>query len=166
MQKHVLRYICMHTSIYIKIHVYHNIHICYKYTLLSFSHLIMSSSLWSHGLQHARLPCPLPSPGVCSNHVHWVSDAIQPSHPLSSPSPPALSLSQHQGLFQGVSSLHQVAKELELQLQQIHTDIIIICFFPCDKICSAYLIHRAVTVHRSVMSDSLRHHELQHRVTG
>ena len=43
-------------------------------------------------------------------HVHWVSDAIQPSHPLSSPSPPAFNLSQHQGLFQWVSSLHQVAK--------------------------------------------------------
>ena len=43
-------------------------------------------------------------------HVHWVSDAIQPSHPLSSPSPPALNLSQHQGLFKWVSSWHQVAK--------------------------------------------------------
>ena len=43
-------------------------------------------------------------------HVHWVGDAIQPSHPLSSPSPPALNLSQHQGLFKWVSSLHQVAK--------------------------------------------------------
>ena len=42
-------------------------------------------------------------------HVHWVSDAIQPSHPLSSPSPPAFSLSQHQGLFHWVRSLHQVA---------------------------------------------------------
>ena len=50
-------------------------------------------------------------------HVHWVSDAIQPSHPLSSPSPPALNLSQHQGLFKWVSSLHQVAKVLEFQLQ-------------------------------------------------
>ena len=49
-------------------------------------------------------------------HVHLVSDAIQPSHPLSSPYPPAFSLSQHQGLFQGVSSLHQVAKILEFQL--------------------------------------------------
>ena len=46
-----------------------------------------------------------------------VSDAIQPSYPLPSPSPPALNLSQHQGLFQGVSSLHQVAKVLEFQLQ-------------------------------------------------
>ena len=50
-------------------------------------------------------------------HVHQVSDAIQPSHPLSYPSPPALNLSQHQGLFQWVSSSHQVAKGLELQLQ-------------------------------------------------
>ena len=48
--------------------------------------------------------------------VHWVGDAIQQSHPLLSPSPPALNLSQHQSLFQGVS-FHQVAKVLELQLQ-------------------------------------------------
>ena len=50
-------------------------------------------------------------------HVHWVGDAIQPSHPLSSPSPPAFNLSQHEGLFKWVSSLHQVAKVLEFQLQ-------------------------------------------------
>ena len=50
-------------------------------------------------------------------YVHWVSDAIQPSRPLSSRSPPALNLSQHQGLFQWVNSSHQVAKVLEFQLQ-------------------------------------------------
>ena len=50
-------------------------------------------------------------------HVHWIGDAIQPSHPLSSPSPPACNLSQHQGLFKWVSSSHQVAKVLEVQLQ-------------------------------------------------
>ena len=51
-------------------------------------------------------------------HVHWVNDAIQPSHPLLSPSPPTFNLSQHQGLFKGVSSsLAQVAKTLEFQLQ-------------------------------------------------
>ena len=50
-------------------------------------------------------------------HVNWVTDAIQPSHPLPPTSPPALSLSQHQGLFQWVRSSHQVAKVLELQLQ-------------------------------------------------
>ena len=49
--------------------------------------------------------------------VHWVSDAIQPSHPLLSPSPPAINLSQHQGLFKWVSSSQQVAKVLEFQLQ-------------------------------------------------
>ena len=50
-------------------------------------------------------------------HAHWVSCAIQPSHPLSSPSPPAFNLFQHQGLLQWVSSLHQVAKVLEFQFQ-------------------------------------------------
>ena len=50
-------------------------------------------------------------------HVHWVGDAIQPSHPLSSPSPPAPNPSQHQSLFQWVSSSHQVAKVPEFQLQ-------------------------------------------------
>ena len=50
-------------------------------------------------------------------HVHWVGDAIQLSHPLLSPSPPAFNLSQHQGLFKWVSSSHQVAKVLEFQLQ-------------------------------------------------
>ena len=50
-------------------------------------------------------------------HVHCVSDAFQPSHPLLSPSPPAFNLSQHQGLFQWVSFLYQVAKVLEFQLQ-------------------------------------------------
>ena len=61
-------------------------------------------------------------------HVHWVGDAIQPSHPLSSPSPPALILSQHEGLFQWVSSSHQVAKVLELQLQHQSFQWILISF--------------------------------------
>ena len=56
-------------------------------------------------------------PELAQTHVHWVGDAIQPSHPLSSPSPPVFDLSQHQGLFQSVSSLYQVVKVLELQLQ-------------------------------------------------
>ena len=60
---------------------------------------------------HHQLPEPT------QTHVHWVSDGIQPSYPLSSPSPPVLSLSQHQGLFQWVRSSHQVAKVLEFQLQ-------------------------------------------------
>ena len=54
---------------------------------------------------------------LAQTHVHWVGDAIQPSHPLSSPSPPTFNLSQDLGPFQWVRSLHQVAKVLELQLQ-------------------------------------------------
>ena len=57
-------------------------------------------------------------PELAQIHLHGVSDAIQPSHPLWSPCPPAFNLSQPQGLFQSVSSSHQVAKVLELQLQQ------------------------------------------------
>ena len=56
-------------------------------------------------------------PEFVQTHVHWVGDAFQPSHPLSSPSPPALNLSEHQGLFKWVSSSYQVAKILEFQLQ-------------------------------------------------
>ena len=56
-------------------------------------------------------------PELAQTHVHPVSDAIQPCHPLSSPSPRALKLSQHQGLFRWVSPSHHVAKVLEFQLQ-------------------------------------------------
>ena len=56
-------------------------------------------------------------PELAQTSVHWVGDAIQLTHPLPSPSPPAFNLSQHQGLFQWVSSLHQMAKVLEFQLQ-------------------------------------------------
>ena len=69
----------------------------------------MSNSLWPHGLQHTVFPCPSPS-----TELH---DAIQSSHPLLSPSPPAFNFPQHQGLFQWVSSSHQMAKVLELQHQ-------------------------------------------------
>ena len=63
------------------------------------------------------LPVHHQLPEFTQTHVHRVSDAIQPSHPLSSPSPPAPNLSQHQSLFQRVNSLHEVAKVLEFQLQ-------------------------------------------------
>ena len=56
-------------------------------------------------------------PEFTQTHVHWVSDAIQPSHPLSSPSPPAPNPSQHQSLSQWINSLHEVARVLEFQLQ-------------------------------------------------
>ena len=72
-------------------------------------------------------------PEFTQTHIHWVSDALQPSHPLSSPSPPALNLSQHQGLFKRVSSSHQVAKVLEFQLQhQYFQWIFRLIFFRID----------------------------------
>ena len=67
-----------------------------KMSLLLFSRSITSNSLWFYELQHARLRCPSLSPEVAQTHVPWVNDAIQPSHPLSSPSPPALNFSQNQ----------------------------------------------------------------------
>ena len=84
---------------------------------LLFSHQLVSDSLWPHGLQHAKLFCPPLSLRVCSNScpLHWWCHLTISSS--ATPFPPALSLSQHQGLFQWVSSLHQVAKVLEFQLQ-------------------------------------------------
>ena len=77
---------------------------------------VVSDSLRLHESQHTMPPCPSPTE-FTQTHVHRVSDAIQPSHPLSFPSPPAPNPSQHQGLFQWVSSSHEVAKVLEFQLQ-------------------------------------------------
>ena len=77
----------------------------------------VSNTLQPHGLQHTRLPCPSLSPRVCSNSYPlswWCHQTISSSITHSSP---ALSLSQHQGLFKWVSSSHQVTKVLELQLQ-------------------------------------------------
>ena len=79
----------------------------------SLSHVQLFEIPWT---EHARPPYPSPTSGVTQTHVHWVGDAIQPSHPLSSPSPPALNLSQSQGLFKCVSSFHQVAKVWSFRL--------------------------------------------------
>ena len=82
-----------------------------------FGRSVLCDSLRPHGLQHTRLPVFHYLLEFAQTYARWVSDAIQPSHPLSSPTPPAFNLFQHQGLFQWVSSSHQVAKVLELQLQ-------------------------------------------------
>ena len=84
---------------------------------VQFSCSVMSNSLRPHGLQHARPPCPSPTPKVYSNSCPsswWCHPAILSSE---SPSPPTFSLSQHQSLFKWVSSSHQVAKVLEFQIQ-------------------------------------------------
>ena len=112
-------------------------HVSFSICLSVFSLNIISfrRSSWSYTdccyCLVAKLCLTLCNPMVCSMpgfpvlyyllefaqiHVHWVSDAIQPSHLLLSPSPPAFNLSQHQDLFQWVSSLHQVAQVLGLQL--------------------------------------------------
>ena len=78
--------------------------------LQSLSHVLLFVTPWTPGF-----PVFHYLPESAPTHVHWVSDTIHPSHPLLSPS--AFRLSQHQGLFQWVGSLHQVAKVLELQLQ-------------------------------------------------
>ena len=65
---------------------------------VQFSCSVVSDSLRPHETQDARPPCP-PTPEFTQTHVHRVGDVIQPSHPLSSPSPPAPNPSQHQGLF-------------------------------------------------------------------
>ena len=89
----------------------------HSYLSVQFSHSVVSDSLRPHGLRHASLPVHHQLLEFTHTLVRWVGDAIQPSHPLSSPSPPAFNLSQHQGLFKWVGSLHQAAKVLEFQLQ-------------------------------------------------
>ena len=94
----------------------HNEELNYTHNSVQFSHWVVSDSLRPHESQHARPPVHHHPPEFTETHVHQVSDAIQPSHPLSSSSPPAPNPSQHQSLFQWVNSSHEVAKELEFQL--------------------------------------------------
>ena len=87
--------------------------------LVQFSRSVMYNSLQPLELYSMPgLPVHHQLQQFTQTYVHWVGDAIQPFHPLSSSSPPALSLSQHQGLFKWISSSHQVAKVLEFQLQR------------------------------------------------
>ena len=94
--------------------------------LIIYGKMHLNTMVQFNSVQFSRLPKDCSMPGFpvhhqilefTQTHVRWVGNAIQPSHPLSSPSPPAFNLSQHQGLFHWVSSLHQVAKVLEFQLQ-------------------------------------------------
>jgi len=98
-------------------------------SLLFFSYQVMSDSLWPDGLQHNRPLYPSPYPGVGPSSCPWNSDSIQPSHPLL-PSSSSFNLSQHQSLFQWVSSLHQVTKVLELQLKHQWSQWFIQSWFP------------------------------------
>ena len=128
----------------------------------------MSDSFWPHVLQHSRLPCPSLSPRVCSNSCAWVSVAIQLSHPLLPTSPPAFNLSEHHGLFQWVGTSHQGAIFIGVSASVFPMNIQ--GWFPLGltglistlyKGFSAFQT-RSDQISRSVMSDSLRPHELQH----
>ena len=89
----------------------------YQFSSVQSSHSVMSNSLWPHGLQHTRPPCPSPTPRVYPNSCplsRWCHPTISSSViPFSS----CLQYFQHQGLFKWVSSLYQMAKVLEFQLQ-------------------------------------------------
>ena len=84
---------------------------------VQFNHSVMSNSLWLPNRSTPGFPVHHQHPELIQTHVHWVSDAIQSSCPLLSPSSPAPNPSQHQSLFQWVSSSHQLAKVLEFQLE-------------------------------------------------
>ena len=111
---------------------YGNIHIAFCSEFLKFgdSNLNSISIIFSSVAQSCLIlcdpmDCSMPGfpvhhqlPEFTQSHVHWVGDAIQPSDPLLSPSPPTLNLSQNQGLFQWVSYSHQMVRVLEFQLQR------------------------------------------------
>ena len=86
---------------------------------VQFSSVAQSCPILCNPMNHSMpgLPVHHQLPEFTQTHVYRIGDAIQPSHPLSSPSPPAPNPSQHQGLFQWVNSSHEVAKVLEFQLQ-------------------------------------------------
>ena len=90
-------------QLYFNFNIYHQM--CVVLVVQSLSHVQLFATPWTAAHQ-----APLSSTfsELAQIHVHWVSDTIQPSHPLSPPSPPALNLSQHQGLFQWVGSSYQV----------------------------------------------------------
>ena len=91
----------------------------YRVSSVQFSSVAQSRPTPCHPMNRSTLGLPVHHQLLefTQTHIHQVSDAIQPSHPLSSPSPPAPNPSQHQSLFQRVNSSHEVAKVLEFQLQ-------------------------------------------------
>ena len=116
-----LSYLCSVTTVHQSMQVWTN-------AISKHSPIFLTSVQFSSGTQSCLTLCdPMnrSTPGLpvhhqlpefTQTHVHWVGDAIQPSHPLSSPSPPAPNPSQYQSLFQWVNSSHEVAKVLEFQL--------------------------------------------------
>ena len=115
-QVHVLHWVCCHPSHPLPPFSF-AFSLSVQFSSVQFSHSVVSTLCDPMNRSTPGLPVHHQLPESTQTHVHWASDAIQPSHRLLSPSPPTLELSQHQGLFKWVSSLHQVAKVLEFQLQ-------------------------------------------------
>ena len=138
----------------------------YKQFSVQFSHSVVSDSLWPHGLHHARPPCLSPTPGVYLNACplsRWCHPTISS---LLSPSP-GLNHFQNQGLFQWVSSSHQVAKVLQFQLQHQSFQWIFRTDFLQDGLvgspCSAYLTYMQSTSWETL---GWRKHKLESRLLG
>ena len=110
-------HICVHIYIYIYVYIFSSV---------QFSRSVVSNSLWPHGLQHTRPPYLSPTPRV----MHWIGDAIQPIHPLLSPSPPALNLSQHQGLFKWVSTTQSGGQSIGVSASALVLPLNIQNWFP------------------------------------
>ena len=108
---HMLKLLCSQNKLFTKS--------CNAWKLIVSSGIQSCPTLWDL-MDCSTLGFPVHHrlPELTQTPVHWVIDAIQPSHPLSSPSPPAFSLSQYEDLFKWVSSSHQVVKVLEFQLQR------------------------------------------------
>ena len=106
------------------------------------------------------LPIHHQLPESTQTHVHWVGDTIQPSHTLSSPSPPTFNVSQNQGLFQWVISSHQVARVLEFQLQHLSFQWIFRSDFLQDWLVGSPLVQgtlKSFLQHHSPKASILRH---------
>ena len=105
------------------------------------------------------LPIHFQLPEFTQIHVHWIRDAIQPSHPLLTPSPPTLNLYQHQSLFKWVSSSYQVAKVLEFQLldQSFQWTGLIYFRIDCFDCFSVQGTLKSLLQHRSSKPSILQH---------
>ena len=130
-----------------------------------FSCQFVPDSFWPHGLHNARLPCPSLSVGVCSKSCplgQWCYPTILSS---VSPSSPALNLSQHQGLFQWLGFLHQVAKVLELRLQhqslQWGISLRISSPFPSNELISFRIDWFDLLDVQGTLKSLLQHHSLK-----
>ena len=99
------------------ISITYKVYLNYIFSSVQFSCLSCLTLCYPMDCSTPGFPVHRQLPESTQTHVYWVGDAIQPSHLLSSPSPPTFNLSQHQGLFKWVSSSHQVAEVLEFQLQ-------------------------------------------------